>query len=201
MFFVFKIDAKMSTNLYCVKCKSRTETRDIQNVVSKNNRHMLRGVCAVCGTTKTQFVKEPPSKGGDLVSSLNSATSNIKLPCAKFPGEMHLPGHSFTGPGTRLDQRLNPDGTPKDWSKPINRADNAAHRHDLAYDQHADTTSRNVADRAMINELNNIPNPSLRERIERAFDKPILSAKSSLGVGLKKSKITVPFEMDRPARG
>ena len=46
-------------NLYCVKCKSRTETRDIQNVVTKNNRPMLRGVCVVCGTTKTQFVKKP----------------------------------------------------------------------------------------------------------------------------------------------
>src|ERR1043165_1329025 len=184
MFFVFKIDTKMSTNLYCVKCKSRTETRDIQNVVSKNNRPMLRGICAVCGTTKTQFVKL--SNGGDLVSSLNSATSNIKLPWAKFPGEMHLPGHSFTGPGTRLEQRLNPDGTPKDWSNPINRVDNAAYIHDLAYDRYSDTASRNIADRAMLNELNNIPNPSVRERIERAVVKPILSAKSSLGLGLKK---------------
>ena len=174
----------MSNNMSCVKCKSRTETRDIQNVVSKNNRPMLRGVCVVCGTIKTQFVKL--SNGGDLVTSLNSATSNIKLPWAKFKGEMHLPGHSFTGPGTRLDQRLNPDGTPKDWSKPINRVDNAAYRHDLAYDRYSDTANRNVADRMMVNELNNIPNPTIRERIERAVVKPILSAKSSLGLGLKK---------------
>jgi hypothetical protein len=126
------------------------------------------------------------SNGGDLVTSLNSVTRNIKLPWAKFPVEMHLKGHSFTGPGTRLDQRLNPDGTPKDWSKPINRVDNAAYIHDLVYDRYSDTASRNVADRAMINELNNISNPSVRERIERAVVKPILSAKSSLGLGLKK---------------
>ena len=176
----------MSNNLYCVKCRSRTETRDIQNVVSKNNRPMLRGVCVVCGTTKTQFVKGTPLNGGDLVSSLNSATRNIKLPWAKFPGEMHLPGHSFTGPGTRLDQRLNPDGTPKDWSKPINRVDSAAYLHDLAYDRYSDTASRNVADRAMLNELNNIPNPSVRERIDIAFVKPILSAKERFALGLKK---------------
>src|ERR1043165_5905035 len=174
----------MSNSMYCVKCKSKTGTRDIQNVVSKNNRPILRGVCVVCGTTKTQFVKL--SKGGDLVSSLNSATSNFKLAWAKFPGEMHLPGHSFTGPGTRLDQRLNPDGTPKDWSKPVNRVDSAAYIHDLAYDRYPDTATRNTADRAMINELNNISNPSVRERIERAVVKPILSAKSSLGLGLKK---------------
>lgn len=38
--------------MYCVKCKCKTETVDAQNVVSKNNRPMLRGKCAICGTTK-----------------------------------------------------------------------------------------------------------------------------------------------------
>jgi len=109
------------------------------------------------------------------------------LPWAKFEGEMHLPGHSFTGPGTKLDLRLNPDGTPKDWSKPINRVDNAAYFHDLAYDRYQDTGSRNVADRQMLNELNTIPNPTIRERIERTIIKPILAAKSNLGLGLKKA--------------
>jgi len=173
--------------MYCVKCKRKTETKDTRNVISKNNRPMLRGICVVCGTTKTQFVKGTASNGGDLVSSLNSITSNIKLPWAKFQGEMHLPGHSFTGPGTRLDLRLNPDGTPKEWSKPVDRVDNAAYIHDLAYNQYSDTANRNVADRTMITALNNISNPSLRERIERSLVKPILSAKSSLGLGLKKA--------------
>ena len=175
--------------MYCVKCKKQTETRDAQYVVTNNGRSMLRGVCVVCRKTKTQFVKASAAvaQGGDLVSSLNAATSNIKLPWAKFQGELHLPGHQFTGPGTRLDLRLNPNETPKDWSKPINRVDSAAYVHDLAYNQHTDTASRNVADRAMINQLNNIPNPSLRERVERAIVKPILSAKTSLGLGLKKA--------------
>jgi len=75
---------------------------------------MISGKCAVCGRTKTQFVSL--QKDGDLVNTLNTATSGVKLSWAKFPGEMHL-----TGPGTRLDRRLNPDLTPKKWSKPINR--------------------------------------------------------------------------------
>src|SRR6218665_3567162 len=106
-------------SLYCVKCKRKTETRDLLNFRSKNNRPMLRGICTECGTTKTQFVKN--AKRGDLVGSLNSVTKNIKL-----PWEMHLAGHSFTGPGTRLDLRLNPDGVPKPFSKPVDRVDNAA---------------------------------------------------------------------------
>lgn len=187
--------------MYCVKCKSQTETNDLQNVVSKNGRSMHRGVCAVCGKTKTQFISSTSAsvaskKGGDLVNSLNSVTSSIKLPWAKYSGEMHLPGHSFTGPGTRLDLRLNPDGSFKSWSKPVDRVDNAAYHHDLAYAQYSDTINRNVADREMINELNHIPNPTLKERIERAVVKPILATKANFGLGLpnktilKNAKIT-----------
>ena len=44
---------------------------------------------------------------------------------------MHLPGHNFTGPETKRYNRLNSDGTPKEWSIPINRVDNAAYHHDL----------------------------------------------------------------------
>src|SRR6218665_1382500 len=85
--------------MYCVKCKKQTETKDIQTSMNKNGRPMMRGACTVCGTTKTQFVKgkTSPVEGGDLVGSLNMLTSNTKLPWGKFPGEMHLPGHQFTG--------------------------------------------------------------------------------------------------------
>jgi hypothetical protein len=172
--------------MYCVKCKRKTETKDVQTVTSKNGRPMLRGICAECGKTKTQFVRAPA--GGDLASSISSMTQNIRLPWAKFPGELHLPGHSFTGPGTRLDVRLNADETPKSWSKPVDRVDNAAYHHDLAYAKHSDTANRNEADRVMVNELDNIPNPTVRERLERAIVKPILATKANFGLGLKKSK-------------
>jgi hypothetical protein len=128
------------------------------------------------------------TNGGDLVSSLSSVTSNIKLPWAKFPGEMHLLGHSFTGPGTRLDLRLNPDGSFKSWSKPVDRVDDAAYKHDLAYAQHSDTAHRNEADRAMVYELNNIDNPTFRERAERAIVIPILATKAHFGLGIKKKE-------------
>ena len=102
---------------YCVKCKRHTETNNLPHFVAKNGRLMLKGSCAVRGKTKTQFVK--PGSG-----LFNKAVSNL-------PFELHLPGHNFTGPDTKLDRRLNPDGTPRDWSKPINRVDEAAYHHDL----------------------------------------------------------------------
>ena len=41
--------------------------------------------------------------------------------------------YNFAGPFTKLDKRLNPDDTTKDWSKPINKLDEAAMAHDIAY--------------------------------------------------------------------
>ena len=63
---------------------------------------------------------------------------------------MPLSGHNFTGPGTKLYKILNSDETPKEWSIPIHRVDNAAYHHDLCYSKYNDTKTRNeVCDRTM----------------------------------------------------
>ena len=93
----------------------------MQFAVSKNGRNMKQGKCVICGTSKTQFIKA--QKGGSL---LDKAIN-------KLPFEMHLPGHNFTGPGTKLKKRLKPDLTPKKWRKPIDRVDEAAYHHDFCY--------------------------------------------------------------------
>jgi len=66
---------------------------------------------------------------------------------------MYLPGHNFIGSGANLDKWLNPDGSPKPWSKPLNRVDGAGYRHDLAYARHSDTADRIVADKKMMKKL------------------------------------------------
>ena len=102
--------------------------------------------------TKSQFV-ENGAAGGSFLNTLVN----------KLPFEMHLPGHNFTGPGKKLYKRLNPDGTPKEWSTPINRVDNAAYHHDLCYSKHDDAKTRNeVCDKTMLGELYGIVNPTLR---------------------------------------
>ena len=74
-----------------------------------------------------------------------------------LPFEMHHPDHNITGPGTKLNKRLNPDGTPNERSMPINRVDNAAYHHDLCYSKHDDTKTRNeVCDKTMLGELSRI---------------------------------------------
>jgi len=187
--------------MYCVKCRTVTNMAHAQNFISKNHRPTISGKCAVCGRTKTQFVSL--QKAGDLVRSLNAVTSGFKLPWAKFPGEMHFFQHNFIGPGTHLNQRLNPDLMPMEWSKPINRVDTAAYQHDLAYAKHRDTANRNIADKIMVNQLNSIPNPTLREQMERAIVTSILATKEKFGLGIKKAgaKNSRKSKMDRRTRG
>ena len=163
--------------MYCVKCKKATDTSDVQFGVSKNGRNMKRGKCVICGTTKTQFIKA--QKGGSL---LNKAINNL-------PFQMHLSGHNFTGPGTKLKKRLNPDLTPKKWSKPVNRVDKAAYHHDVCYLKNDDTATRNaICDKNMLKELEGIYNPTLRKRLDKSIVSKLIGTKVKFGMGVKKKR-------------
>ena len=159
--------------MYCLKCRRLTETENITTVASKNDRLMRRGQCVMCGKIKCQFVKKEVAGESFLNSLVN-----------KLPFEMHLTGHNFTGPGTKLNKRLNLDGTPKEWSMPINRVDNAAYHHDLCYSKHDDAKTRNeICDKAMLGELSGIVNPTLRERIDKSIVGKLIRAKVIFGLG------------------
>ena len=106
--------------MYYLTCRRVTETENINTATSKNGRLMRRCQCITCGKTETQFIKSDATGGSFLNTLVN-----------KLPFEIHLPGHNFTGLGTKLYKRLNPDRTSKVWSIPINRVDNAAYHHDL----------------------------------------------------------------------
>ena len=98
---------------------------------------------------------------------------------------MRVPGHNITGSGIKLYTRLNPDGTSKEWSIPINRVDNAAYHHDLCYSKHDDTKTRNeICDKTMHGELNGIVNPTLREIIDKSIVGKLIKAKVNFGLGL-----------------
>ena len=165
--------------MYCLKCRRITETENITTAVSKNSRLMRRGLCVACGKIKTQFIKKGTASG----SFLNSLVYKLSF-------EMNLPDHNFTGPGTKFNKRLNPDGTPKVWSMPINNVDNAAYRHDLCYSKHDDTkTGNEVCDKTMLGELSGIVKPTLRERIDKAIVGKLINAKANfvLGAPIKKN--------------
>ena len=41
-----------SDQIYCFKCRKKTDTLEAQEVVLKNGRPAVTGKCAVCGTKK-----------------------------------------------------------------------------------------------------------------------------------------------------
>ena len=41
-----------SAEIYCLKCRAKTPSRDVEPVVMKNGRPALKAVCAECGTGK-----------------------------------------------------------------------------------------------------------------------------------------------------
>ena len=41
-----------SVEIYCLTCRAKTPSRDVESVIMKNGRTALKGVCAECGTGK-----------------------------------------------------------------------------------------------------------------------------------------------------
>ncbi len=79
---------------------------------------MISGNCEICETNKSVFVSVEKSggcvpckkAGGDIQNLLSNLPG---LPFAKYPGEKHIPGYNYCGPGTRLDIRLDENDNPK----------------------------------------------------------------------------------------
>ena len=112
---------------------------------------------------------------------------------------MHISGHNFTGPGTKLKKRLKPDLSPKRWSKPVNRVDKAAYHHDICFLKIDDTATRNaVCDKNMLKELEGIYNPSLRERLDKSIVSKLIGTKVKFGTGVEKK--TFAEELHKPKR-
>ncbi len=45
--------------IYCVKCKAKTETRELVGITMKNGRDAAQGICVDCGTKKFRIGKIP----------------------------------------------------------------------------------------------------------------------------------------------
>ena len=67
---------------------------------------------------------------------------------AKMGIEFHLPGYQYMGPGTHLEKRL------KRGDPGINRLDQIAKRHDIAYAQARNLQDKWKADDQMIRSIN-----------------------------------------------
>ena len=63
---------------YCLKCKQNTESINPRVSATSNRRTVILSKCAICGSKKSEFIKNQEAKG--LLSSLGFKTLLSKIP-------------------------------------------------------------------------------------------------------------------------
>lgn len=117
--------------------------------------------------------KQLQLKGG----SLNKLIDNL-------PVELHVPSYNYCGPGTNLNKRL------LRGDKGKNLLDEACKQHDITYSKYSDIKNRNKADRLLKERALKrfkSEDAKLAERIVALGVAGVMTAKSKLGMGIKKS--------------
>ena len=68
----------MST--YCLKCRTKTENKDETKEKTKNNRMILKSICAICGKRKNMFLKKTsPAINSPETKSLGAGCREVIL--------------------------------------------------------------------------------------------------------------------------
>ena len=177
--------------IYCLKCRNKTDTNEVTEIVFKNGVPAVTGKCTECHASKFLITKrhQDHSTGGSLVNTL---LNKLPLP------EMHLglpqsvpsefrPGgkynrtskYSYCGPFTKLRSRLD-----QGYSG-VNRLDQACLDHDLAYAASSDVKTRNKADDILANKAAQIvmdSNAPDYEKQDGRLVTGIIAAKSRFGL-------------------
>jgi len=169
--------------MYCVKCKKKTDTRNESQVITKNKRQMLTGICSECGSKKCSFTKYMEGKG--LFNTALQYLPELHLPASQ--GEYvpngsfnNLKKYSYCGPGTRYAQRT------EEGYKGINELDRMCKLHDKFYNENQDTKSRNVSDVALAHRAEEISKDPSFDKVQRRDAKMVsmlMNAKAKFGLG------------------
>ncbi|CAP27572.1 Protein CBG07546 [Caenorhabditis briggsae] len=81
--------------MYCFKCRISTDTTDISQILSINNKQLLRGKCVVCKTKKCKII--PNSKSGGTLKSIKPSTKETKKSEIKLDDAYYNPETGFCG--------------------------------------------------------------------------------------------------------
>lgn len=126
-------------------------------------------------TNSNKLASQRISSGSGVVNSLIN----------NLPFELHLPGYSYCGPGTKLQERL------KRNDPGINGLDEACKEHDIAYSKHKDIETRHIADKILEEKAwrrVKAKDSRLGERLNAILVTNTMKAKTKLGMGNKSLK-------------
>ena len=164
--------------IYCVKCKQKTDSDNIENITTKHNRMAIRGNCKICGTQKYMFVKNEGS-GFDIHTWIG------KIPRPKS-GWTAPGGYKYLGPYNPLQSQLSFDENTGDIKKiyvqPKNILDEIAMKHDIYYS--VNPQNKGDCDREMVKSIDEMPYKDMNKMGMLA--RTIINKKQQLGLGVKK---------------
>ena len=164
--------------LYCVKCKQKTDTDNIEKITTKNNRNAVTGNCKICNTQKYMFIK-------------NSGSS---IDIHKLIGKIPRPKSGWTpitykylGPYNPLSSQVSFDENTGDiqqiHTQPINKLDEISMNHDICYS--INPLNKNDCDRKMVKSIDEMPYKDVNKMA--MLTRMIINKKQQLGLGDKKN--------------
>ena len=158
---------------YCLKCKKSTETINPKVSKTTNGKAMILSTCAICGSKKSQFIKEQEGKVllsnlglrtplnkitvlENILYKMNNTINKLLLAGDKFMPEIHFRQPQFTysacGPFTKHEQIIQKFRETGDTNYIYkNELDKTCFVHDAAYSDSKDLTKRTVADKILKN--------------------------------------------------
>ena len=163
-------------DIYCVKCKQKTDTSNIEKTITKNNRIAIRGDCVKCNTKKYMFVKNE-GLGLDIHKLIG------KLP---RPSKGFVPhGYKYLGPYNPLHTQVKFDENTGDIQKihvqPKNKLDEIAMNHDICYT--VNPQNKGDCDRKMVKSIDEMSYKDTNKMAMLA--RTIINKKHQLGLGVK----------------
>ena len=158
---------------YCLKCKKSTESINPKVSKTTNGKAMILSTCAICGSKKSQFIKEQEGKVllsnlglrtplnkitvlENILYKMNNTINKLLLAGDKFMPEIHFRQPQFTysacGPFTKHEQIIQKFRETGDTNYIYkNELDKTCFVHDAAYSDSKDLTKRTVADKILKN--------------------------------------------------
>lgn len=117
---------------------------------NKNFHNEKVGIMNMITSRLTDFIVTNPKGVGYMIKILHmlppkfwQGSGFLNDIINKLPFELHIPGYSYCGPGTKLDERL------QKGEKGINALDEACREHDIAYKNFKDLDLRHRADKEL----------------------------------------------------
>ena len=164
-------------DIYCVKCKQKTDTDNIEKIKTKNNRTAIRGNCKICNTLKYMFVK-------------NAGAIDIHKIIGKIPRPSSgwtVQNYNYLGPYNPLHEQVSFDENTgkidKINVKPKNKLDEIAMNHDICYT--VNPQNKGDCDRQMVKSIDEMPYKDMNKM--GMLVRTIINKKQQLGIGVKKN--------------